>query len=116
MGLKDGRGVRVSTTDRQSLEGYERAAALLHGYFNDPLAAIDATLARDPSFVLGHCLRAALMLTATDKAAEPALRQSVEAGEALWEAAKERERGHLSAARAWLGGDFKRGGASEGAG
>ena len=108
MGLKDSRGVPVSTADRESLEGYERAAGLLHGYFNDPLAAIDATLARDPSFVLGHCLRAALMLTATDKAAVPALRQSVEAGEALWDAANERERGHLRAARAWLEGDFQR--------
>ena len=55
MGLKDSRGVPVSTADRESLEGYERAAGLLHGYFNDPLAAIDATLARDPSFFLAQC-------------------------------------------------------------
>src|SRR5258706_5864145 len=48
------------------------------------------------------------MLTATDKAAVPALCQSVEAGEALWDAANERERGHLRAARAWLDGDFQR--------
>jgi len=108
MGLKDSRGVPVSTGDRQSLDAYERAAELLHGYFNDPLAVIDAALARDPGFVLGHCLRAGLMLLATDKAAEPELAASVAAGEALWGGANDRERGHLRAARAWLDGDFRR--------
>jgi tetratricopeptide (TPR) repeat protein len=107
MALKDSRGVSVSTDNRQSLDRYERAVDLLHSYFNDPLAAIDAALAEDPGFVMGHCFRAGLLTTTTDRAAEPMLRESVEAGEALAVNANDRERQHLAAARAWLDGDFQ---------
>ncbi len=74
MALKDCRGVAVSTDNRKSLDRYERALDLLHSYFNDPLAAIDEALAEDPGFVMGHCFRAGLLTTTTDKAAEPMLR------------------------------------------
>src|SRR5262245_9667593 len=106
MALKDRRGVAVSTDNRQSLDRYEQAAELLHSYFNDPLAAIDQALAEDPAFIMGHCFRAGLLTTTTDKAAESMLRDSVEAGEALAVKANDRERRHLAAARAWLDGDL----------
>ncbi len=106
MGLDDRRGVPYSTRDRVLLDRYEAAVDLLHGYFNDPLAAIDAALAEHPDFVMGHCFRAGLMAVATEKAAEPELKHSVEAAEALWDGANDRERGHIVAARAWLDGDF----------
>ena len=107
MALKDSRGVSVSTDNRMSLDRYERALGLLHSYFNDPLAAIDEALAEDPGFVMGHCFRAGLLTTTTDKAAEPMLRESVAAGEALAVKGNDRERRHLAAARAWLDGDFE---------
>jgi len=107
MALTDRRGVAVSTDNRQSLDRYEQAVDLLHSYFNDPLAAIDQALAEDPTFVMGHCFRAGLLTTTTDRAAEPMLRESVEAGEALAAKANDRERGHLAAARAWLDSDFE---------
>jgi tetratricopeptide (TPR) repeat protein len=107
MALEDRRGVSVSTDNRPSLDRYEQALDLLNSYFNDPLAAIDAALAEDPGFVMGHCFRAGLLTTTTDKAAEPMLRESVEAGEALAVNANDRERRHLAAARAWLDGDFE---------
>jgi tetratricopeptide (TPR) repeat protein len=107
MALKDSRGVSVSTANRQSLDRYERALDLLNSYFNDPLAAIDQALAEDPGFVMGHCFRAGLLTTTTDKTAEPMLRESVEAGEALAVNANDRERRHLAAARAWLDGEFE---------
>src|SRR5690606_16499423 len=102
MGLKDCRDVPVSTDNCASLDGFERALKLLNGYFADPLAAIDKVLEADPRFVLGHCFRAALMLMSTEKGAEPELRRSVEAAEALAASANEREKGHLAALRAWL--------------
>ncbi len=108
MALQDRRGVPVSTGNRRALDRYEDAIDLFHSYFNDPLAAIDAALAEDPDFVLGHCFRAGLMLSATDKSAEAALEQSVAAAEALWDQANERERGHITAARAWACGEFDR--------
>ncbi|WP_343714997.1 tetratricopeptide repeat protein [Inquilinus sp.] len=106
MGLIDSRGVPVSTTSRAALDRYEAAAQRLHSYFRDPLAEIEAALAEDPGFVMGHCLRGTLMALATEKAAEAPLRQSVEAAEALVTGANERERGHIAALRAWLDGDF----------
>ncbi len=56
---------------------------------------------------MGHCLRGGMMAVAAEKAAEPFLRESVEAAEALAGNANERERGHIAALRLWLDGDFK---------
>ena len=108
MALKDRRGIPVSTGNRRALDRYEDAIELFHGYFNDPLAAIDAAMAEDPDFVLGHCFKAGVMLTATDKGAQAGLEASVAAAEALWNRANERERGHIAAARAWAEGEFAR--------
>src|SRR3954467_3505044 len=110
MALKDIHGEPVSTSDRRSLDRFEHALGLLNGFFADPLPAIDEALEEDPDFVMGHCLRAALMLMAAEKSAEPVLRRSVEAAEGLVSTANTRERGHIAAARAWLEGDFHRAG------
>src|ERR671924_719275 len=108
MSLRDFRGVAASTNNRKSIERFEKALGLLNSYFNDPLAAVDEALADDPEFILGHCFRAGLLTTTTDKAAEPMLRESVVAAEALSAKANDRERRHIAAARAWLDGDFHR--------
>jgi hypothetical protein len=110
MALKDMHGEPVSTSDRRSLDRFEHASNLLSGFFADPLAVIDEALEEDPDFVMGHCLRAGLMLMAAEKSAVPELRRSVEAAEALASTANTRERGHMAAARAWLEGDFHRAG------
>jgi len=106
MTLTDARGLTTSTGNSRSLDGYERALTLLHGYYGDPLAAIDEVLAEDPQFVLGHALRAGMLITASDRTVEPLLKDSVEAAEALSKWANDRERRHIAAARAWLDGDF----------
>ena len=108
MSLTDSRGVAASTGSQKALDHYEEAVGLLAGYFGDPLAAIDAALAEDPDFVMGHCFKAAAFAIATEKAAEPMLRESVEAATALISKANDRERGHIAAAKAWLDGDFAR--------
>lgn len=108
MSLNDRRGVPLSTTNRLSLERYERAVELLAGFYADPLAEIERALAEDPGFVSGHCLRAALFLISPEKGTAAELRRSVEAAEALLRHANARERGHIAAARAWLDGDFER--------
>jgi tetratricopeptide (TPR) repeat protein len=108
MARLDRRDVPVSTDDPIALDRFESALALLNGFFMDPLAVIDRALADRPDFVMGHCLRASLFLISTEKAAEPELRRSVEAAEALAGHANDRERGHIAALRAWLNGDFQR--------
>jgi len=105
--LKDVRGVPVSTGNRGSLDRYERASELFLGYFNDPFAVIETALTEDPDFVMGHCLKAALIVSATDRNFEPELRKTVETLEALAPKANDRERQHIAAARAWLDGDYE---------
>jgi len=106
MALADARGLATSTTNAASLERYERSLALLHGYYGDPLSLIDEAIEEDPAFMLGHVLRAALVITAGDNSVEPLLRESVEKGEKLVGTATDRERRHLFAAQAWLQHDF----------
>ena len=106
MSLTDIRGVPVSTTNRASLEKYERAADLFQSYFNDPFATIESALAEDPEFIMGLCLRAALIVTTTDRGYEPELKSTVTRLEALASKANDRERQHIAAARAWLDGDY----------
>jgi tetratricopeptide (TPR) repeat protein len=106
--LRDQRGVPVSTDRTDSLERFERACELTAGYYVDPLATIEEALARDPDFVMGHCLKAGLAVTSTERALRPMLADSVAALERLEARANSRERGHTRAARAWLDGDFAR--------
>jgi tetratricopeptide (TPR) repeat protein len=106
--LHDIRGLALSTSDRSSLDAYERAAKQMLAYSTAALSTIDGALARDPAFVMGHCLKAALVVGATEKPLVPVLREAVEAGERHAAGATDRERRHLAAARAWLEGDFAR--------
>ena len=103
----DIRDVPVSSGTPQSLARYDKALALLNGYFLDPLEEIEAVLSEDPGVVMGHCLHGGMMAVATEKAVEPFLRESVTAAEALARQANERERGHITALRLWLDGDFE---------
>jgi hypothetical protein len=106
MSLQDSRGCPVSARQATSLAQFEHALELSVSYRLDPLAAIQATLESDPGFAMGHCLRAGLMIMATDRMVVPLLAQSVEAIEALGRRANDRERAHAAAARSWLHGDF----------
>src|SRR5687768_15755099 len=106
MSLCDSRGCPVSTRSATSLSQFERALELSVSYRLDPLAAIQAAVDADPGFAMGHCLRAGLMIMATDRMVLPLLTESVEAVEALGRRANDRERAHAAAARSWLHGDF----------
>ncbi|MDH3739042.1 MAG: tetratricopeptide repeat protein, partial [Alphaproteobacteria bacterium] len=90
-----------------ALDRFEKSLELLNGYFVDPLEVIDTALADEPDFIIGHCLRGGMHAVASEKAAEPGLRESVEAAEALAGQANDRERGHIAALRAWLDGEFR---------
>src|SRR5690606_1379842 len=79
MSLTDCRGVPVSTQSRALLQQYERAVDLTAGYFADPFATIQAALDEDPAFAAGHCLRAGLIVTATDRNLVPVLAESIQA-------------------------------------
>ncbi|MGC4001586.1 MAG: tetratricopeptide repeat protein [Anaeromyxobacter sp.] len=104
--LHDARGLTLSTPHPASAEALDQATGQLLGYSAAALATIDAALERDPTFVMGHAFKAALLVTATEQPLEFMLRAAVEAGEAAAGRATDRERGHLAAARAWVERDF----------
>jgi hypothetical protein len=106
MSLNDSRGCPVSTHNSASLQRYEQALDLSASYFLDPLATIQSALDSDPGFAMGYCLRAGLMVMASDRTVLPLLTESIEAVEAQGGRAHDRERAHAAAARAWLQGDF----------
>jgi tetratricopeptide (TPR) repeat protein len=106
MSLRDARGCPVSTRSAASLDQFEQALELSVSYRLDPLATIQAALEADPEFAMGHCLRAGLMIMATDRTVMPLLSESIEAIESLGRRADDRERAHAAAARSWLHGDF----------
>lgn len=108
MSLHDRHGNALSTHSAEAVLAYDRALAELNHYCGDPIATIDAGLAADPRFVMGHCLKAGLFLSSSEGAAEPLLRECVEAAEKGLEHALPRERAHVRAARAWLDRDFAR--------
>ncbi len=105
--LRDARGIQLSTRNAESVAAYDRATDLFARYSAAALEVMEGALARDPAFVMGHCFKAGAVITAAQPMQE-ALRQAVEAGEAVEARANDRERMHLAAARAWLDGDFDR--------
>ncbi|HEX2809705.1 MAG TPA: tetratricopeptide repeat protein [Kineosporiaceae bacterium] len=108
MTLTDVRGLPVTASSSAAVAGFDRALELLLSFTGDPIGAIEEALAIDSSFLLGHCLRADLMLLGTDKLYLPEAIASLERAEALAGGGTEREQWHVAAVRAWVDGQFER--------
>ena len=106
MKFADQFGNAVSTRNRTALDLYNQAVAQLAVYRSDPLATIDQALAAEPDFIMGHCFKAGLLATTSERGNEAGIAASLEAAERHVGLALERERMHLAAARAWLARDF----------
>jgi hypothetical protein len=70
-----------------------------------PSRDVDDILSGDPQFIIGHCLRAAIIVRADDIAARSKLLTSVTALETMCSDVSDPARRHAAAARAWLDGD-----------
>ena len=104
--MMDVRGVPVSCSEPAALDAHEAALTSYQTYVGDPLATIDAALERTPDFVMGHLLRAGVLLTSAERRAVPEARRSLDAADALIASANDREKGLLVAARYLLNGDW----------
>ena len=105
MSMKDARGEPTSTTSAEALALYERAVGEFQGYVGDPVASMDQALVADPSFALGHGLRAAALLLTSERRFLAEARRSVEL--LAQHAGNTRERGHATALRRFAGGDWR---------
>ncbi len=104
--LSDCRGVSTSCQHADAIRGMESAHECALAFSGDAVAEIDAVLAEHPDFVMGHCFKAAMLTQEMETRIYADFVQSVEAAEALWSQANERERDHIRAVRAWVDGDF----------
>ncbi len=102
----DSRGVPVTAGDRQLVDQLDQAATLFHGYYADPVAAVERALERDPGFIMGLALKGGIFATSSEKAAEPVLDEILARLKPLAESANARERGHIAALEAWRAGRF----------
>lgn len=113
--ITDRHGLALSTASREAAGRLDAAGRLFALFRPDPVAEIGAALAADPGCAMAHAMRAALLALSTEQRYLGEVRRSVEAGEALWPQANERERAHLAACRAWLEGNLAAAGAGWGA-
>jgi tetratricopeptide (TPR) repeat protein len=105
--IQDPRGVPMSGTSGRNAETFETALRQLQSYRGDPVATIDAVLADDPGFVLGHILRAEVCITMWERSFVPDVRSSLEQLERLASNATDRERAHIGAIGDWVSGDWE---------
>ncbi|MBK8738336.1 MAG: tetratricopeptide repeat protein [Betaproteobacteria bacterium] len=95
MSIRDSHGLTLSGADATSLEHYGRALHQFQCYIEDPVASVDAALARSPDFVMAHVLKAYLNLLGTEPQAIAVARDSLAAAARCDGTAH--ERGHLEA-------------------
>lgn len=107
MTLADARGEATSSSNPKSIEAFETALGQLHCYRGDPVETIDAALAEDPDFVMGHVLRAEVHTSLWERSVLPEIEASLSRLTELDNKANERERAHIAAIRAWAAGDWE---------
>jgi len=88
-----------------SVQRYHRAIDMMLTQRGSALGEVERVLADDPGSVIGHCLRAALIVRADNAALRPALAASLAAIEAAHPEIGDLAYRHAIAARAWLNGD-----------
>lgn len=104
--MTDQRGLSFSSGTRVSHEGYERALAALNVYRGDAVAIIEDALSTDPDFVMGHVLRAEVLITMWERSVLPKVQESLQRLQALQARSTDRERAHAQAIAQWAGGDW----------
>lgn len=106
MTVTDRRGLKLSNATADCALALDEALDEALAFRGDPMARIEAALAANPDFVMGHVFRAGMLTQAMETRIYRTMVDSVEAAEALWERADDRERAHIRAVRAWIEGDF----------
>jgi tetratricopeptide (TPR) repeat protein len=104
--LQDHRGLAVSTASTAALSHFEKALQQFHAYRGDPIATIDAALAEDDAFVLGHLFKAFVLATTSEGRHLPAARAAVARAASVFARTNPRERALIVAGRQLVNGDW----------
>ncbi len=105
---RDARGLHLSTDSAVAVGSFDRAVEHYLKYHLDTMTLVDAAIAADPGFVMGHCLRGYLMLAGANPAHRPMIAAALAAAEAGAPSATRREQRHVAALSAWQRGAIDR--------
>jgi tetratricopeptide (TPR) repeat protein len=108
MNFTDRRGMPVSSAQRDAIDACDDAIELFHGYYGNPIEALDRAIALDAGAVLPRVAKAGILLTTSEKALEPAAAAEIDEAVRHAATANARELGHIAACKAWLDGDWRR--------
>ena len=98
---QDERGLALSTDSATAVALFDRAVEHFLKFHADTMVLAGRALAADPGFVMGHCLKAYLLLMAANPANRPQIDATLARAHAGAANITARERMHLAAADAW---------------
>src|SRR5712692_4657622 len=104
----DERGLPLSTDSAEAAALFDRAVEHYLKFHADTMALVGRMLQADPHFVLGHCFKGYLLVSASNPDFRPQIAATLAAAEAGAAAATERERRHVAAVAAWAEGALDR--------
>ncbi len=105
--MQDIRGIPVSGANQAALEHSEAALLSYQTFVGDPIATIERALVDAPDFILGHLMRAGILMTAGERRTVGEARKSLAAAEALIDRANDREKGLARAIRQLVDGTWR---------
>src|SRR6202140_318572 len=106
--ISDERGLPLSTDSAEAASLFDRPVGHYLKFHADMPALIGQLLAADPHFVLGHCFKGYLLLSASNPVFGAEIAATLTAAQVGAATATERERQHVPAFRAWAGGALDR--------
>jgi tetratricopeptide (TPR) repeat protein len=104
----DQRGLTLSTDSAEAAALFDRAVEHYLKFHADTMALVDRCIAADPHFVMGHCLRGYLLLSASNPANRAEIADTLARAQAGAAAVMDRERLHVAAFAAWARGELDR--------
>lgn len=104
----DERGLALTTESAEAAQGFDRTIWSNLEYRTGTAKSLKATLAADPDFVMGHCLKGLLFCLFGSEAYMDTARQSLAFCQARLEETTPRERAHIAGLEALIGGDQRR--------
>ncbi|HEX3864643.1 MAG TPA: hypothetical protein VHY35_23400 [Stellaceae bacterium] len=106
--IADERGLPLSTDNAEAVRLFDRSVEHYLKFHTDTMALANRALAADPNFLMGHCLRGYLLLSAANPAYRAQIAATLATAEAGSAHATDRERLHVGALAAWAGGALDR--------
>ena len=110
MAQKDDRGLDLTTESDAAAEAYNATIRDYLEYRAGAAKSLKATLAADPGFVMGHCLKGYLLLLFGSHAFDAKVEEALAFCEPRAAQVTPREAAHIAALHAWFAGDMRKAG------